>query len=155
MHWQTCLKLNKSLYGLKQATFNWFHLLKKGLVAKGYKHQSNTNKCVFIGKSSIILVYVDDCIIISKKGSGVDKRLIRSLLDRNEHFQLTDEGNLDRYLGVEITRLKVGKVALTQPQLIARFLALEKQTSEMNEKSTPGTDPLLHKDINGLIRKLK
>ena len=149
------LKLNKSLYGLKQAAFNWFQLLKQGLEDRGYKHQSNTDKCVFLGKSSIILVYVDDCIIISKKGSGVAKRLIKSLLDGNEHFQLTDEGNLDRYLGVEITKLKDRRVELTQPHLINRFLAVVQQESNINEKPTPATKPLLHKDIDGLPRKFK
>ena len=68
------LKLNKSLYGLKQAAFNWFQLLKKGLQDRGYKHQSNTDKCVFLGKASIVLVHVYDCIIISKKDSGVAKK---------------------------------------------------------------------------------
>ena len=117
------LKLNKSLYGLKQAAFNWFQLLKKGLEERGYKHQSNTDKCVFLGKNSIVLVYVDDCIIINKKGSGVATRLINSLQDGNEHFKLTDEGNLDRYLGVEIKKREDGKVELTQPRLIDRFLS--------------------------------
>ena len=149
------LKLNKSLYGLKQAAFNWFQLLKQGLEDRGYKHQSNTDKCVFLGKSSIVLVYVDDCIIISKKGSGVAKRLIKSLLDGNEHFQLTDEGDLDRYLGVEITKLKDGRVELTQPHLIDRFLAVVQQESNINEKPTPATKPLLHKDVDGLPRKFK
>ena len=54
------IKLNKSLYGLKQAIHNWFELLKSSLEARGYDHQSATDPCVFIGKHSIVLVYVDD-----------------------------------------------------------------------------------------------
>ena len=73
------LKLNKSLYGLKQAAFNWFQLFKKGLEDRGYREQSTTDKCGFLGKDSIVLVYVDDCIILSKKGSKVSERLIASL----------------------------------------------------------------------------
>ena len=147
------LKLNKSLYALKQAAFNWFQLLRKGLEDRGYSQQSNTDKCVFLGKKSIVLVYVDDCIIISKKGSGISNRLIHSLQDGNENFKLTDEGNLDKYLGVDIKRYKDGKMELSQPHLIDKFLELVGQDKNVNEKSTPVTKPLLHKDNDGLPRK--
>jgi hypothetical protein len=40
------LKLNKSLYGLKQAGFNWFKKLKKGLITRDVV-QSQVDKCVF------------------------------------------------------------------------------------------------------------
>jgi hypothetical protein len=57
------LKLNKSLYGLKQAGYNWFAKLSNGLQDRGFV-QSNINPCVFFGHKCIILTYVDDCIII-------------------------------------------------------------------------------------------
>ena len=41
------LKLNKNLYGLKQASYNWFNLIKSGLEARGYEHQSESDPCVF------------------------------------------------------------------------------------------------------------
>ena len=59
------LKLNKSLYGLKQAAYNWCQLLKSGLESRGYEHQSSTDNCVFLSKDSIVLVYVDNCNIFS------------------------------------------------------------------------------------------
>ena len=95
---------------MKQAAYNWFQLLKNSLEAREYKEQSSTNKSVFLGKDSIVLVYVDDCIILSKKGSGVSNKLIASLQAGNEHFQLTDEGDLTKYLGVDIKKLKDGKL---------------------------------------------
>lgn len=141
------LKLNKSLYGLKQAAYNWFQLLKSGLEARGYEHQSSTDNCVFLGKNSIVLVYVDDCIIISKKDSGISKRLIKSLKDGNENFQFTDEGPLDKYLGVNIKKRKDGKLELTQPHLIERFLATVNQDENINVKPTPAVKPLLHQRL--------
>ena len=60
------LRLNKSLYGLKQASANWFEFLKKGLEDRGYI-SSRIDQCAFYKEDSIVLVYVDDCIVISSK----------------------------------------------------------------------------------------
>jgi hypothetical protein len=43
---QYILKLNKSLYGLKQAGYNWFEKLCEGLINHDFI-QSQVNKCVF------------------------------------------------------------------------------------------------------------
>ena len=59
------LKLNKSLCGLKQASLNWFDHLIKVLEARDYV-QSRVYPCVFLRADSIVLCYIDDCIIISK-----------------------------------------------------------------------------------------
>ena len=59
------LVLKKSLYSLKSASFNWHQKLKGALENQGCV-ESLSNPCVFIGKDMIVLVYVDDCILISK-----------------------------------------------------------------------------------------
>jgi hypothetical protein len=66
-HNMYCVKLVKSLYGLKQSGRMWYNQLKKFLLNKGYLN-SDDCPCVFIRKSSIgfyiISVYVDDLNII-------------------------------------------------------------------------------------------
>jgi hypothetical protein len=47
------LRLNKSLYGLKQAGYNWFAKLRNGLLDCGFT-QSNIDACVFLGKGCIV-----------------------------------------------------------------------------------------------------
>ena len=52
------LNLNKSLYGLKQASLNWFEHLRKGLEARDYV-QSRVDPCVFLCADYIVLCYID------------------------------------------------------------------------------------------------
>ncbi len=56
------LRLNTSLYGLKQAGYNWFMKLSNGLQDRGFV-QSNIDPCVFFGPGCIVIRYVDNCII--------------------------------------------------------------------------------------------
>jgi hypothetical protein len=66
-HNMYCVKLVKSLYGLKQSGRIWYNQLNEFLLNKGY---SNSDDCsrVFITKSTtrfyIISVYMDDLNII-------------------------------------------------------------------------------------------
>ena len=57
------LRLNKSLYGLKQAGYNWFVKLINGLEDRGFVPIS-VDPCVFFGQGCIALTYVDNCIIV-------------------------------------------------------------------------------------------
>jgi hypothetical protein len=94
------LKLNKSLYGLKQAGYNWFEKLREGLIARDFI-QSQVDKCIFFRKDCIILTYVDDCIILGKTMADV-YAVIASLHAGKENFKLVDQGSIDKYLGLMI-----------------------------------------------------
>ena len=61
------IKLNKSLYGLCQSSHNWCNFLRSSLEVRAYDNNSATAPCVFIGKASIVIVYIDDCIILSRR----------------------------------------------------------------------------------------
>jgi hypothetical protein len=64
-----CVKLQKSLYGLKQSGRMWYNRLSEFLLRKGYTKNDDC-PCVFIKRSKvgfcIISVYVDDLNIIGK-----------------------------------------------------------------------------------------
>jgi hypothetical protein len=117
------LKLNTHFYGLKQAGYNWFAKLSNGLQDCGYV-QSNIYPYVFYGQKSIILIYVDDCIIVADTINA----LINSLHEGDKDFLLQDDGAIDKYLRVEISQLNSLSFELTQPFLIERiskFLGLK------------------------------
>ncbi|XP_026451344.1 uncharacterized protein LOC113351605 [Papaver somniferum] len=99
--------LNKSIYGLKQASRQWFAKLSSFLLAEGF------TKCLcdhslftyHRGSTSIfVLVYVDDIII-----SGTDDNFICSLKSRlASHFSIKDLGRLQYLLGIEVSRSPKG-----------------------------------------------
>jgi hypothetical protein len=87
------LKLKKSLYGLKQASLNWFDKFKKGLMDQGFK-PSGIDPCLYLKHNMALLSYVDNCIIISPSMASIDC-LIASMHNGLENFKLTDEGNVN------------------------------------------------------------
>ena len=97
------LKLKKSLYGLKQASANWYYMLWKALHSRGFK-DSVADSCVFLRQDLIVLVYVDECILIGKNKSVIEE-FIKSLKNGPENFIFMDEGDLNKYLGVEIKKI--------------------------------------------------
>jgi hypothetical protein len=113
------LCLNKSLYGLKQAGYNWFAKLCNGLMHCGFT-QSNINACIMFGKGCIVLTYVDDFIIVADLMVCIEQ-LITSLHNSMKNFILQDKGSIDKYLGVNIEQLKNSSFYLMQPFLLSIY----------------------------------
>jgi hypothetical protein len=119
------LKLKKNLYGLKQASFNWFDKLKTGLMDRDFK-PSQIDSCLYYKKGMIVLTYVDDCIIVGNKMKEIDE-FVTSMQNGPENFVLTDEGDIDKFLGIEIEHLDDKRFELKLPilrvhQLVNHFL---------------------------------
>ena len=78
---------------------------------------------MFIGDDIIVLVYVDDCLVFLQ-----DKDKINQLIDKHnnkEKLYLTDESDVDKYLGVEIEQNKEDKsITFKQTFLIQRAIEL-------------------------------
>jgi hypothetical protein len=93
-----CVKLNKSLYGLKQSGIMWYNRLKEFLLNKGYSNNDDC-PCVFIRKSStgfcIISMYVDDLNIIDTE---LDINEARGHL--KTEFEMKDLGKTKLCLGL-------------------------------------------------------
>ena len=151
---QHVIKLKKNLYGLKQAGFNWFEHLSKGLKNRGFS-KSNIDPCIFYRGDAIIITYVDDCIVLYRNKSVFDE-LLDSLINGPEKFDLTDEGDINMYLGVEIEmhenpgeNQQLTSFEMKQPFLIGRILDLLEVNEGDNSKPTPATKPVLTKDADG------
>lgn len=146
------LRLNKSLYGLKQAVHNWFQKLNK---AMQNFIPSMIGRCVSLKKGIIVLVYVDDVIIIAPR-DDIITNFVKSLQGTREGFELPDKGSLEKYLGVNIKKHKDGMLKMSQPYLIERIIKwVASNPSEWNLKATPVVKPLLYKDLIRVNRKCK
>ncbi len=114
------LKLRKNLYGLIQASFNWYEKLCDGLKSRGFK-PSKINQCLYTRKGMVILVYVDDCIIVGEDMGEIDD-FVLSMQNGLENFVLMDECSIDKFLGIEIKRLGRQEFEISQPFLIDQIL---------------------------------
>ena len=127
-------KLNKSLYGLKQASRQWYAKLATVLYARGYQHSVNDYSLFYkkTGNSSIFLgVYVDDIIL-----TGDDKEEIQALKQHlDQVFKIKDLGLVHYFLGIEVLHVDKG-VILTQRKF-ARELLQEFGCHELSPVSCP------------------
>jgi hypothetical protein len=103
---QVC-KLQKSLYGLKQASRQWYAKLTSLLVKEGYK-QSNADHSLFTlsqqDEFTALLIYVDDIILSGTSLHEIDR--IKAILDNN--FKIKDLGVVKYFLGLEVAHSKAG-----------------------------------------------
>ena len=97
------LKLLRSLYGLKQAGFEWSEELEKFFMDIGFT-RSQVDRAVYLKRSpdehTVITVSVDDMAVTSKSLQHIEafKNQLR------ERFEISDLGELTWLLGLKIER---------------------------------------------------
>ena len=111
------LKLEKNLYGQKQAGRVWYLHLKNNLISLGFK-PSNHDECVFYHGTTIFIVYTDDTVLLGPNKEEIDN-LVKTL---SKMFKIEDQGKLSDYLGIKIERKQDGTMEWTQPTLIHSIL---------------------------------
>ena len=143
------MKLNRSLYGLKQAALYWFQHLSDGLKRHGFKPANEIDPCLFIHEDMIVLVYVDDCLFF-----GRDEKKIQEMIQRlkDDGFELTEEHQCMPSSELMSRKMSDGRrLLLSQPGLIKKIL----RTTGMDmcaAKATPATQQPLGTNPKGNSR---
>ncbi|KAG8491470.1 hypothetical protein CXB51_014668 [Gossypium anomalum] len=115
-------RLQKALYGLRQAPRAWFDKLKQFLSSVGFTG-SRSDASLFVrfvsGTTLYVLVYVDDIIV-----TGNDSAAITSFVEQlHAMFSLKDMGDLHYFLRVEVIRSSSGSIHLCQRKYVRDLLA--------------------------------
>ena len=113
-------KLQKAIYGLKQAPQAWFSRPSSQLLDLGF-HSSKSDTSLFICRNSIYTIYMDDIIITSSSNQAFDKLLYNLKSD----FAAKQLDPLKFFLGIEVIPSLNG-VLLSQQRYIKDILSCTK-----------------------------
>ena len=120
-----CLRINKTIYGLKQAPKAWYDELNNTLISLDFIPLVH-EPCIFIhirsnGEKYFMFLYVDDTLIAGKDNDYIYHLL--SLIQKKHDIDIMGEPNV--MLGLKLTRCPNGNIIIDQIQyckdVAARF----------------------------------
>lgn len=129
-------KLQKAIYGLKQASRTWNEKLHQTLLEQGYKRtRSDAGVYVYHHDQAevILIVYVDDLLHMSSSTSEI-KRMKKLLADK---FQMRDLGPASSFLGMRITRDRSKKLLTIDQQNYTESIISRFQMDNAKPRRTP------------------
>ena len=138
----TVCRLQKSLYGLKQAARQWNKKLHSVFSSLGYtKLQSDSSIYLYSnGDVKVIVpVYIDDITLVSRNDSAVDS----TIKELSKHFKLRDLGPTTFLLAVQVHQdLKKRSISLSQQQYVEELLKRHgmDDCKPVKTPMTPGLD---------------
>jgi hypothetical protein len=137
-----CLRLHRSLYGLKQSGRAWWEELKAGLESIGFKQLESEWGLYFRppgkkGGFALLLVYVDDLVLAIKSKDDAEA----VWYDIGQMWTITKLGDVSTILGVQVMRDRKSKIAhLSQPGYIDKIV--DKFPSSWLDRKTMPRAPL-------------
>ena len=114
----TCLRLNRSLYGLAVAPRLWYEHLWKSLEKQGLM-KSKHDMCLLLRNNLIVICYVDDLGIQAPTKKIADE-FIEAL--RKDGLELTVEGTFTEYLGIKYDKIDTDTIKMSQEGLIQKII---------------------------------
>ena len=119
-----------------------------GLQEAGFE-PSKVDPCLYYKGGVVLLIYVDDCILMSTTDVAIDE-VISLLRSSKQNFTIEDEGAVGDFLGVKIDCSDNGTITLTQPQLINLIIKNLNMKDNTKPRAIPAcSKKLLHKDAVG------
>jgi Reverse transcriptase (RNA-dependent DNA polymerase) len=113
------LKLNRNVYGSKNAGRAWYQYLSQKLVEEVGFVQSKVDECVYYKGTVMYVLHTDDSILAGPDRNDIEQ-VIKDIQMAN--LNITMEGYIQDFLGINISRREDGSIHLSQPQLIEGIL---------------------------------
>ena len=140
-------KLKRSIYGLKQASRQWYFKFNEVIMKYGFK-ENIVDQCIYLKKGGsawiLLVLYVDDLLLASTNLSLLTET--KNLLSQN--FDMKDMGEAHYVIGIEIHRDRtLGILGLSQRSYISNVLH-----RFLMENCAPGKAPIVKGDK---LRKLE
>jgi hypothetical protein len=137
-------KLKKSIYGLKQASRQWYLKFDEVMKTQGFM-KNQVDQCTYLKMSgsnfAILVLYVDDILLASNSLDMLHES--KRLLSHN--FDMKDLGEASYVIGIEIHRDRSnGTLGLSQKAYIDRVL-----TRFNMQHSSPSVAPVVKGDVFG------
>ena len=133
------LKLNRNVYGQKQAGLVRNQYLQKILIEKvGFK-QSKIDECVYYKGTTLYVLYTDDSIL-----AGSNRDEIENIIEQIKEagLNITRERDISGFLGINIKKKENGDIELAQPHLIDQILNdLKINSNDLKDRATYRTLP--------------
>jgi hypothetical protein len=144
------LNLKRNLYGLVQASHNWFLKLSAIYAQLGFK-KSKSYPCIFLRKDMIIVLYTNDGLLYARDTKEIDT-FVKAL--RNDYkLTLKDPDPIDDFLGIHFSHQENGELHMSQTGLIdAVTESAHIPKGRLKNTPTPAT-AILHADKEGLARQ--
>ena len=136
------LKLHRNVYGQKQAGRVWNKYLVDRLINQvGFK-QSKVDECVFYRGNVIYVLYTDDSILAGPNQDDIDQAIADI---KKAGLNITVEGDIQDFLGVNIERKDDGSITFSQPHLIDKILRAVRLGTDGKNRDTPAASSYILK----------
>jgi hypothetical protein len=141
------VKLNKPLYGLKEAGIMWYDTIKSYLITIGYK-PSVTDRCIFVKRQgvhfTIICMHVDDLLIVGNDDGTLEELKKQLTLEYGvKEFQ---ENNIS-YLNMHIKQSSNRKtIHVSQEGYVSSLISKYMMPDSNNVAKTPSLKDLFTSD---------
>jgi hypothetical protein len=122
-------KLNKAIYGLKQASHTWYKDIDGFLLSLGFTRSNYDSNLYMMANSGVILLlYVDDILLFSTLNTSAGSPPPMTIADIKANlaakYKMKDLGEAKTFLGMEIERDRQAKtIKLHQAKYIDDILA--------------------------------
>jgi len=158
-------KLRKSLYGLKQASRQWYAKLAKVLYKRVYKHSENDYSLFFKKEGTLAVfmaVYVDDILVTGNDDAEIQS--LKAYLDLT--FKIKDLGFVNYFLGMEVLQSPRGLLLIQRKFTLDLLKEFQCDSShgvttplDMTSKLQPGegdlySDPTRYRQLVGKLNFL-